>query len=531
MRLPTLWGITEAVPPTTIDVPERFNAAAFFVDRHVAEGRGARTAFRVRGGRVTYADLAARASRFGSALQRRGVQIEQRVLLALPDGSDFAAAFWGAIKIGAVAVPVNNGLRAADYEFLLNDSRARVAVADPAAAAGILEVRARCPWLTTLVVASGALAGAVELEALLADGSADLAAADTGRDDAAFWGYTSGSTGRPKAAVHLQHDLVYAADLVGVGTFGIGPDDLVFSVSKLYFVYGLGNSLLFPARVGAASLLVAERPEAEAVLGLIEAERPTVLFTVPTLYARLLQVPDVERRFDLSSLRLCISSGEALPPAIFHAWRERFGRELLDVVGSTEALHDFIANRPGRARAGSSGELIEGFEARLVDGEGRTVLPGSVGELWIKGDSTSPGYWNRHEQTKRTMLGEWLRTGDMFYQDTDGYFFFCGRGDDMLKVGGMWVSPVEVEACLLEHPALLEVGVIGRRDGDGLVKPHAFCVVKDGVAPGPELAAELTQRVRHRLAGYKAPRWVDFVAELPKTATGKIQRFRLRAGA
>ena len=274
-----------------------------------------------------------------------------------------------------------------------------------------------------------------------------------------------------------------------------------------------------------------ERLDAERVLELIAAERPTCLLRRAPVYARLLQVPDAPRRFDLASLRLCVSSGEALPPALFHAWRERFGLELLDVVGSTEALHDFIANRPGRARAGSSGEVIPGFEARLVDGEGRPVLPGNTGELWIKGGSTASGYWNRREQTRRTMLGEWLRTGDMFYEDTDGYFYFGGRTDDMLKVGGMWVSPVEVEICLLDHPALLEVAVIGRKDTDGLTRAHAYCVLRDGAAAGPELASELTQHVRRRLAGYKAPRWVDFVAELPKTPTGKIQRFRLRAGA
>ena len=517
------------IPPVT--VPERFNAAAFFLDRHIREGRGARTAFRFGGRSVTYAEVAERANRFGNALLARNVQIEQRVLLALPDRPEFAEAFWGAMKIGAVSVPVNPALRTEEYAFLLNDSRARAVVADEAAGAEILRVRGRCPWLASLIVVAGARGGALDYERLLAEASPELEAVDTHRDDVALWGYTSGSTGRPKGAVHLHHDLVYAADLVGVGTFGIGPDDLVFSVSKLYFAYGLGNSLCFPARVGAASLLVPERLEPERVFALIQAERPSLLFSVPTVYARLLQVADAARRFDLSSLRLCISSGEALPPTLFHGWRERFGRELLDVVGSTEALHDFIANRPGRARAGSSGELIPGFEARLVDGEGRPVLEGGVGELWIKGDSTAPCYWNRHAETKRTMLGEWLRTGDMFYRDTDGYFYFCGRTDDMLKVGGMWVSPIEVEACLLEHPAILEAGVIGRRDGDGLTKPHAFCVLKDAVDAAPELAEELRRHVRKRLAGYKAPRWVEFVPELPKTPTGKVQRFRLRSGS
>jgi benzoate-CoA ligase len=511
-----------------IDVPERFNAAAFFLDRHLVEGRGGRTAFRFAGRAMSYVEVALRANRLGHALRDRGVQIEQRVVLALPDRPEFAEAFWGAIKIGAVPVPVSDGLPAEELAFLLDDSRARLAIASEKAVAEILKVRARCPWLEAVIVVGGRRRGALEYERLLGRASPELAAADTSRDDVAFWGYTSGSTGRPKAAVHLHHDLVYAAELTGRGTFGIGPDDLVFSVSKLHFAFGLGNSLLFPALVGGASVLMPERPEAERVFELIQAERPTVLFAVATVYRRLLQVEDAERRFDLSSLRLCVSSGEALPAALFHAWKSRFGHELLDVVGSTEALHDFIANRPGEARPGSSGRIIPGYEARLVDDEGRPVAPGLVGHLLIKGDSTAPYYWNRHERTKATMLGEWLRTGDMFYQDTDGYFYFCGRSDDMLKVGGMWVSPVEIEACLGEHPAVLEAAVIGRGDADGLTKPHAYCVLRHGVAGTDALATELRETVRKRLAGYKSPRWIDFVPDLPKTATGKIQRFALR---
>jgi benzoate-CoA ligase family protein len=321
---------------------------------------------------------------------------------------------------------------------------------------------------------------------------------------------------------------VAAADLVGVGVFGLGPADLVFSASKLYFAFGLGNSLYFPLRVGAASVLVPERLSPEAVFAVIAAEQPTVFFAVATLYARMLQVPDAERRWDLSSLRLCVSSGEALPPAVFDAWKARFGHELLDVVGSTEALHDFIANTPGATRRGSSGRLVPGFEARLVDDGGRPVFPGHVGQLLIKGPTTAPYYWNRLERTRQTMLGEWLRTGDMFWQDGDGYFYFAGRVDDMLKVGGQWVSPAEVEGALIAHPAVVEAGVVGRQDEDGLVKPEAFVVLKDGQVPTAELAAELTALVRGRLAGYKSPRWVHFVAELPQTATGKLQRFRLR---
>jgi benzoate-CoA ligase len=514
-----------------IQVPERFNAATIFLDRHLREGRGGRTACRHGGRSVTYEEVALRANRLGQALRARGVGIEQRVLLALPDCPAFAETFWGAMKLGAVPVPVSDALAPADYAFLLNDSRACAMVADERAAAAVLEVLDRCPWLRTLITTGRPRRGQLAYERLLERHPPELEPADTHRDDTALWLYTSGSTGPPKAAVHLHHDLVYAADLVGRGVFGLGPDDLIFSVSRLYFAYGLGNSLYFPFRVGAAALLAHDRPSPERVLELIVAERPTVLFSVPTVYARLLAADGAGRRLDLSSLRLCVSSGESLPPALYHAWKSRFGHELLDAVGSTEAMHDFIANRPGEARPGSSGRVIPGFEARLLDDDGRPVAPGMVGQLLVKGESTAPGYWNRHERTKATMQGEWLRTGDMFYQDADGHFYFCGRSDDMLKVGGMWVSPAEVEACLLEHPAVLEAAVVGRRDDDGLVKPHAFCVLKPGAGPEPDLACALRQLVKSRLAGYKAPRWVDVVAELPKTATGKIQRFQLRAAA
>ena len=517
--------------PLIADVPATFNAAVFFVDRHVHEGHGARTAFRSRGRSVTCADVADRVNRCGNAWLDLGVEIENRVLIVLHDTPDFAAAFWGAIKIGAVAVPVNTTLDAPEYEFLLNDSRAKVAVVQDEVAPAILAVRERCPYLRHVVVAGKGTRGTKSFDRLLGAAAPSLQPAPTTRDDAAYWGYTSGSTGRPKAAVHLHRHFVHAADLVGVQTFGLGPDDVIFSASKLYFPFGLGNSLYFPARVGAVSILVPERVEPERALEVISTERPTVFFAVPTLYARMLQLEDAERRYDLSSLRLCVSSGEALPPVIFHAWKARFGHELIDVLGSTEVLHDFIANRPGQVRPGAAGRVIPGYEARLVDDLGNPVLPGSVGHLLIKGETTAPYYWNRYERTKAAMLGEWFKTGDMCYEDSDGYFHFCGRSDDMLKVGGMWVSPLEVETQLMEHPAVLEAGVIGRRDGDGLVKPHAFVVLKPGRLASEDLETELREVVRHRLAGYKAPRWVEFVADLPKTSTGKIQRFRLRSGS
>ena len=503
------------------DLPERFNAAAFFVDRHLAEGRGGRTAFRFAGRSISYAELAERVERAAATLARRSVEIEHRVLLVLDDTPAFAAAFWGAVRLGAVAVPVNTLMADAEYEFLLNDSRAKVAVAEPALAVRLRALRSRCPWLREVLTAD-------DLER---EPGARVEPVATCREDVAYWGYTSGSTGRPKAAVHGQQDFVHAAELVGSAVFGIGPDDLTYSASKLYFAFGLGNTLYFPALPGAAAVLVPERTTPERAFETIAAERPTIFFAVPTLYARMLEVAEAEHRWDLSSLRFCVSSGETLPPAIFDAWADRFGLELVEVVGSTEALHDFIANRPGKVRRGSAGQLVPGFEARLVDDAGRPVGPGAAGHLLIKGPTTSPCYWNRVERTRATMLGEWLRTGDVFVQDEDGGFTFVGRADDMVKVRGLWVSPAEVEAHLAEHPAVLEAGVVGRPDAAGLARIHAAVVLKDGARASDALAQELRGFVGARAAGYKVPQTIEFVAELPKTATGKIQRFRLRDGA
>ena len=512
-------------------MPEPFNAADFFVDRHVVEGRGGRTCFRFDDRPLSYADVADQSARAGHALARLGVEIENRVVIALPDHPAFAATFWGAAKLGAVNVPVNTLMSAEEYEFVLDDSRAKVAVVHESVAGLFVSVRPRGPFLRAVVVVGAAPPGTSSFEGLLARESPRLDTTPTSREDIVYWGYTSGSTGKPKAAVHSHKDLLAAAELVGAGVFGIGPDDLILSASKLHFAFGLGNTLLFPARGGAAALLVPERLDAERAFELIARERPTVFLAVATLYARMLQVPDAERRFDLSSLRLCVTSGEALPPTVFDGWAERFGIELCDVVGSTEALHDFIATRPGKARRGSCGQLIPGFDARLVDDLGQDVARGEVGQLLIRGETTSPYYWNRPERTRATMLGEWLRTGDMMWQDDDGYFYFAGRADDMLKVSGMWVSPMEVEAALLAHPAVVEAGVVGAKGDSDLVRPRAAVVLKDGHVASPALAAELRAFVRDRVAGFKVPETIQFVAELPKTATGKIQRFRLRAQA
>jgi benzoate-CoA ligase family protein len=509
--------------------PEHFNAAAFFVDRHIAEGCGARTAFRYAGRAITYAELAVSVDRCANALAALGVEMEHRVLLVLNDSPAFAASFWGATKLGAVAVPVNTVMTPPEYEFLLTDSRARVAIVEAAVAGRLLAVRHRCPSLRALIVVGGqGLPGTHDFDELLVAAKPTCEPAPTLAEDTCYWGYTSGSTGTPKAAVHPHGHFRAAADRVGVGIFGLEPDDLVFSASKMFFAFGLGNSLYFPARVGAASVLMPDRIDAELAFDVIARDRPTVFFTVPTLYARMLAIDDAESRWDLSSLRFCVSSGEALPPAIFDAWAERFGLELVEVVGSTEALHDFIANTPGAARRGVAGRVVPGFEARLVDDAGVPVADDTVGHLLIKGPTTAPYYWNRLERTRATMQGEWLRTGDMFSRDAEGFFTFAGRSDDMLKVAGMWVSPAEVEAALLEHPGVLESAVVGVPDASGLTQTHAVVVLKQGWAPSDDLAATLIELVRRRRGRYRAPSTLAFAEELPKTATGKVQRFRLR---
>ena len=415
---------------------------------------------------------------------------------------------------------------AKDYEYLINDSRARAIVVHESVLPEIEKIWDRTPFLKHILVVGTPSGRAQSYEDLAARASDKLEAEKTTKDDICFWGYTSGSTGHPKGAVHLQHDMITISDLFVKPVLRMNENDLCFSASKMFFSYGLGNSLYFPFRFGAATILWPEKPDPEKILQVIEKYRPTFFFSVPTLYARFLRI---EKQYDVSSLRICLSSGEPLPPALFHQWKERTGLELLDVVGSTEATHDFLANRPGRAKAGSSGEVTPAFEAKIVNDEGREVPIGEVGNLMVKGDANSPFYWNKHEQTKRMMQGEWLKTGDTYYCDADGYYWYCGRSDDMMKVGGLWVSPIEIENTLMEHPAVLESGVIGANDADGLLKPKAFVLLKNEFKASTELRIELQNHVKSKLAPYKYPRWIEFVDDLPKTVTGKIQRFRLRA--
>ena len=515
-----------------ITLPDEFNAATWFIDRHIAEARGAKVAIECEERRVTYQQLSEMVNRVGNCLRSLGVRIEERVLLLLFDTPEFAAGFFGAIKIGAVPVPVNTLLKPADYQYLLNDSRARVAIVSEALLPLVKAIpRSSLRFLeTVLVVGAETWPDMLNFDHALSESSPTLEAAPTSKDDAAFWLYSSGSTDRPKACVHLQHDMVVSSEAYAKGILNITESDRCFSVSKLFFAYGLGNGLYFPLSVGATSILLPGPPRPERVFEVIERYRPTLFFSVPSNYARLLAHTRAgSLDFDLSSIRWGISAGEALPAVIFHRFQERFGVQILDALGSTEALHMMIANRPGHVRPGSSGQIIPGFAARIVDDDHRELPPGEIGNLIVKSDSVCAYYWNQHEKTKDTIEGHWIRTGDKYYQDSDGYFWYAGRSDDMLKVSGVWVSPVEIESVLMEHEAVQEAAVVGRPDEQQLPRTVACVVVREGYEPTAALAGELQAFVAGRLADFKRLYHVEFHAELPKTATGKLQRFRLRS--
>jgi benzoate-CoA ligase family protein len=509
-------------------LPVEFNVASWFVDRPVATGRGAAPAFHCEDRVLSYEDVRELADRTGNALRELGVDMEQRVVMICLDTPEFLGTFWGAIKIGAVPVPVNTLLRTADFRYVLDDSRARVAVISAALLAEAAPALEGARHLRHVLVAGGAPGPHLSFEDRVARAPSALETVATSRDDVAFWLYSSGSTGRPKGVVHLHHDMVIAAETYAKQVLGMRPTDKIYSAAKLFFAYGLGNAGYFPMSVGAQSVLYPHRPTPDAVFELITRHRPTIFFGVPTLYAAMLAAKDAERRFDLSSLRLCVSAGEALPADLYRRWRERYGVEIVDGIGTTETGHIFLSNRPGAVRPGSSGLPVPGYECVIVDDEGRPVPAGEVGNLRVRGDSTMAYYWNKHDKTKETLFGQWIQTGDKYHRDADGYYFYDGRGDDMLKVGGIWVSPIEVEATLIQHEAVLEAAVVGQEDDDRLVKPRAYVVLKDPVRASEALAGELRTFVKDKIAPYKYPRWIDFVPELPKTATGKIQRYKLR---
>ncbi|HXW04453.1 MAG TPA: benzoate-CoA ligase family protein [Vicinamibacterales bacterium] len=508
-------------------IPDRFNVADYLVARHVREGRGDRVALLTDDGTTTYAALEGLVNRAGNALKQLGVLPEQRVALVLHDGLSFYAGFLGAILIGAVPVPINTLLRRADFHYILDDAGAVAAIVSGPILDELLPVDGFADL--THVLVSGAPAGGLpSFEALVAASDPALAPANTHRDDPAFWLYSSGSTGRPKGAVHLQHDIICTIDGYARGVLGMTEEDRCLSAARLFFAYGLGNSLSFPLGVGGQAALVPERPTPEGMFQAIQRFRPTIFFAVPTLFAAMLQVDQARTRFDLSSLRFCVSAGEALPAEIFARWRDRFGLEIIDGIGSTEMLHIFLSNRPGSCRPGTSGVEVPGYSARIVGEDGSVVPRGTVGTLLVSGDSAAAYYWRQHEKTKRTFQGEWVDTGDKYVRDDEGCYRYCGRSDDMLKVNGLWVSPVEVEHAVMAHPGVLECAVVGASGRDGLTKPKAFVVLRQEFEASAAIAPEIQAAARARLPSFKCPSWIEFLPELPKTATGKIQRFRLR---
>ena len=488
-----------------------YNAAEDLLGRNA--GRADKVAYIDDTRSCTYGGLTRRVNRFASVLRRLGVQPEQRVLIAMLDTIDWPVAFLGAIKAGVIPVAANTLLTTSDYAYMLEDCRARALFVSPELLPQFAPLLSRIE----LVVS--------DVGSFCTTGTDSFAPARTTRDDPCFWLYSSGSTGVPKGTVHVHASLAQTAELYAEPVLGIREDDLVFSAAKLFFAYGLGNALSFPLAVGATTVLMAERPTPQAVFKRLAERRPTIFYGVPTLYAAMLAHADFPRSLDL---RICTSAGEALPRELGERWRARTGVDILDGIGSTEMLHIFLSNRPGEVRYGTTGRPVPGYRVRLTDEQGAEVATGQVGDLWISGPTAAAGYWNQREKSRATFCGEWTRSGDKYSCDADGFYTYAGRSDDMLKVSGIYVSPFEVEAALASHDAVLEAAVVGAEDAEKLVKPKAFVVLKQGKDARDELKGALQQHVKGRLAPYKYPRWIEFVSELPKTATGKIQRFKLR---
>jgi 4-hydroxybenzoate-CoA ligase len=513
-----------------------YNAVTDFVDANIARGLGDKIAFVDSERSLTYAELQARSCRFSSALNALGLSEEYRIVLAFHDTIDYPVAFWGALRAGVVPIPVNTLLTAEQYAYLFADSRASAAVVAVPLLPMLLSIRDRLPRLRTIVVVGAGAADKAALqdhgvrvfEDVLALGEPQPFVAATMTDEVAFWVYTSGSTGDPKAVKHVHTSLMCTARLMGQGVLGIREDDVVFSAAKLSFSYGLGNAMSFPMSVGATAVLLPDRPTPQQVLATIRAHCPTIFYGVPSLYAALLAHPEIGAGAGSDRLRLCVSAGEALPAALGERWREIVGVDILDGIGSTEMLQTFLSNRPDDVRYGSTGRPVPGYEVKIVDEGGRELPAGEVGELVVRGPSAGEGYWNQRDKSRRTFAGEWTYTGDKYLRDQDGYYYYCGRTDDMFKVNGMWVSPFEVEAALVSHEAVLEAAVIGKEDGDGLIKPKAFIVLRDGYTADEGLLENLRVHVKERAGPWKFPRWIDVRDDLPRTATGKLQRFKLR---
>jgi benzoate-CoA ligase len=519
-------SLDAAVPPT-----EPFNFT-----RHVMTLNAARTgnvAYVDDLEELTYGELFSRIRRFADALRRLGLRSEQRLLILLQDGNDWPVAFLGALYAGIVPIPVNTLLTVYDYAYLIEHSGAAAAIVSGSLMATFHEALAKASNDTCkLVIASGPAASvtgpaALRFSDVLAGGDDSYSGAITPADAIAFWLYSSGSTGRPKGVVHTHANLYWTSELYAKRVLGITAADRVFSAAKLFFAYGLGNALTFPLTVGASSILMAERPTPEAVFERLQRHQPTIFCGAPTLYAGLLASKTLPARRSMA-LRLCTSAGEALPREVGERFAAHFGSDIIDGLGSTEMLHIFISNRPGAIHYGTSGTAVDGYEVELRDESGQPVLRGAIGDLWVKGPSAALMYWNDRPKSRDTFHGAWLRTGDKYVCREDGYYVYAGRNDDMLRISGQYVSPFEVESTLMQHDLVLESAVVGVIDSTGICKCKAYVVLRSGVTPHAQLAAELQLFVKERLAPFKRPHYIEFVADLPKTATGKIQRFKLR---
>ena len=506
-------------------IPEQLNITAYLADRQVELGRGEQVAYLTDDGPLTYADLAVLQNRYGNLLAAGGVEIENRVAMILYDSPDLIAGFLGAVKIGAVPVVLNPYAPLDLYVYFLNDSRAKTLIVEDAVWQHLAARREECPALKNVLVRGEKKNRATGLVSRLKKVSPELAAAPTHKDDMCYWLYTSGSTGLPKAVVHLHHGpyscLQFAIDLCQMDERSVS-----FCFSKVFFALGLFVTVFQPLAAGATAVITHKRLTPVETFAALHEHRPSHFYCVPTFLNAMLQVPEEESGKDLSFLRYCACGGEVLPPRVHQEWRERFGIEWLDVMGLTETMFIVFANRSGHSRPGSSGQLRNGAEARIIDDNGQNVPVGQEGHLLIKVDSIMQGYWHKQEKTRAVLEGEWFRTGDLYRCDEDGYFWFCGRADDMLKVSGMWVSPLEIETVLMEHAAVYECAVVARRDNDGLDKARAVVVLKPG--HDERTLPEIEDLIRGKLPRYKVPQWIELADALPKTATGKIQRFALR---
>ncbi|MFD1360817.1 benzoate-CoA ligase family protein [Lentibacillus salinarum] len=510
-----------------------YNTTVRFIDENIEKGFGEKTAIYFEDNQITYSKLKQKVDQFGSALYAADIKHENRVILLLHDSPELVYSFYGSIKIGAVPIPLNTLGTSDDYIYYLNHSRAKVLVVHEDLWEKIKDVRQEFAYVEHVVVVSdeeSSSEGTIGFNDFIKDSPSNLKAFHSTKDDHAFWLYTSGSTGRPKGVIHSQDSMEYALENYAKKILGITENDVTLSASKLFFAYGLGNGMYFPLGVGASTVLLKDKPTPELIFEAIEKYKPSIFFGVPTLYGAMLDFQNrSERNYDLSSIRLCVSAGENLPATFVSKWKEQFDLDILDGIGSSEALHIYLSNTPDNIKPGSTGRIVPGYEAKIVNENFETLGENEVGELVIKGDSILTGYWSNNSENKKRIHGEWMRTGDQYSRDEDGFFWYHGRTDDMMKVGGIWVSPIEVESVLIDHEDVLEVAVVGDEVENRLIKPKAYVVLKEGVKGDEEKESELKNYVRSNLAKYKYPREITFMDELPKTSSGKIQRFKLKS--